>query len=148
MHILFIENDVNPSGIINFLRNKGYKTTNCIDLCSAEEYITGGVECEDIDMIFLDLTMNSSELPENLQEEARKIGFSGWVFYQHIIRLYAPVLYNKTVLYTAYGKRLLEDKIVTKEEYDNLHILHKSDVDLTEKAMKYINTIIKNKTLL
>lgn len=119
------------------------------NLSDLESYIKDEEKRGNIGIIFLDLTMNPYGLEKNWREKANKIGFSGWVFYDNVLKEDYKDLYDKTILYTAYGDRLYEilsknEIIQTREEFDKLPMLHKTDEDLINKAITIAEDLLKS----
>lgn len=139
-NILVVDDNSSPREIAYALEARGYKVQACQDLCQAEYYAsnahvsTGG---EPFDALILDLTMDATYLPEELWAEARMF-YSGWVFYERILKELNPGLYNRTILYTAFGDQLKEK--IGEDRYKKLRVLSKTNNDMMQIADDWLKS--------
>ena len=141
-NILVVENTPEPRIIAEALEYIGHNVMVCTNLCDAEFYTCDNYQDENampIDFILLDLTMNRRDLPKELREEASEIP-AGWVFYDKILKVKNPILYKRTIFYTAYWESLKQ--LVDIDTYNSLNILPKNSDNLVTKAIEMMNSII------
>jgi len=135
--ILLIDDSFDAIQISDTIANNGYDVHCVNNLCDAEYrllYEPGG---SNYDIILLDLSMKITDLPYELQNEA-KLTYAGWVFYLHIISKY-PHLYKKTIIYTGYAQDFMS-KVKSKER-KFIYLLDKGTSNIIEKTLNLLNEI-------
>ena len=149
--ILMTENDAHAVQLAESLRIRykpfGIDVNVFKNFSDLEYYIENEKKRENIGVIFLDASMNPRALDEDLREEAKKIGFSGWIFYDKVLKEEYKELYDITILYTSYGNELYAKLIKygiikTQEEFDKIPILHKKDENMIKNAKEMADKLL------
>ena len=149
--ILVVDGNADAAKLADVFRMR-YTSSNVKvfkNLCDLEYYIEDEDNRQNIGVLILDMTMNSRELDEDLRAEARQIGFSGWIFYDKVLKKEYKDLYDKTILYTSFTDEftnmLFKYKYVrTQEEFNKIPILHKKNEGLIEKAKEMVERLLKS----
>ena len=133
--IVFIENSNYLSDLVYNLSQIGYIIKWVDNLSDAVYIIENDPTVILFEAVILDLNMPTKGLPTYAMEDAKNI-FPGWAFYKHIL-CKMPDLQKKTIFFTGFAD-VLKNHIPPKE-FESLHIIHKDDIEQTNKFIKYFD---------
>ncbi|MCL2312549.1 MAG: hypothetical protein FWC41_08725 [Firmicutes bacterium] len=145
MNIFFIEDEAILKKLINNLIDDGHKVRHCDNFSDAMYWLDQIAFRQRVDIILLDLTMPATGLPDEYIFEAQKDGLCGWFFYDKVIKEDYPDLLDKIILYTGFGKELVESGYVSQEEYDKLRIVHKLEKESTDNVLAALKSFEEEK---
>ena len=141
--ILICEDNGHAAKLKDFLEQFVSKVELVDNLSDATEFLEDNPGADKFDMLFLDLSMSSRDLPDELQQYGEQYiekYFAGWLFYKHFLVKY-PKLQEKTVFYTAFQSQFREQ--IGDNVYEKLNILSKSNPNMLENAKEYVAKFLK-----